>query len=552
MSQHSNEQFDVAIIGAGFEGGLLGTILAANGAKVLMIESGMHPRFAVGESTVRHVFRMLKIMGERFNVPEISEKFSSGQEIHDHVTTACGEKRNFGFIYHRPGEKQIPKESTQLVIPPFREGYEAHLYRQDIDSFLTYSAVGHGATVKYNTRIAEVDINDKEATISTTSGEEFRARYVVDGSGYRSVLANKYGVRETPTRLKHHSRCLFTHMVNITPYDDCVPKGTFKDMKEPWYSGTCHHIFDGGWLWIIPFNNREGSSNPQCSIGLTLDTRRWPKPTDITPQQEFDEFLKKFPAMAPQFAKAKTTRDWVSTDRLQFSSTQVVGDRWCLSAHASGFIDALFSRGLANACEFTNAAAGLLLKAIKDDDFSKERFEYLERLSQTNIDFNDMMVNCAFISFRDFDLWNAWFRVWALGVGLGDLRLTASYRKFKNTHDVSVLPDAEEPMGVFYAHHHGYKEFFLDVVAKMEAVDAGLVGPKEAARYIFQKISEADFHSPANKMAIPEARCINVGAPITLIKTVAWALTSAPPEIKEYTLGVMADLIPNRFTATAR
>ena len=45
-----NEQYDVAILGAGFEGSMLGTILACNGAKVVIIDAGTHPRFALGES----------------------------------------------------------------------------------------------------------------------------------------------------------------------------------------------------------------------------------------------------------------------------------------------------------------------------------------------------------------------------------------------------------------------------------------------------------------------------------------------------------------------
>src|SRR5687767_15122011 len=126
-----SDVYDVAILGAGFEGGLLGTVLGHQGAKVLMIDAGTHPRFALGESTVRHTFKLLKLIGERYQVPEIMHKFSRAQLLHENVASSFGEKRNFGFLYHRDGEYQDPDEANQLVIPPFREGYEAHLYRQD-------------------------------------------------------------------------------------------------------------------------------------------------------------------------------------------------------------------------------------------------------------------------------------------------------------------------------------------------------------------------------------------------------------------------------------
>ena len=132
---------------------MLGTILAYKGAKVVIIDAGSHPRFALGESTVRHTFRMIKIMAERFGVPEFKTEFNSGELLHKHVSNHFGVKKNFGFVYHRAGQHQQPAEATQLVIPPYREGYEAHLFRQDTDQYLTYTAIHHGATVKYNTRV---------------------------------------------------------------------------------------------------------------------------------------------------------------------------------------------------------------------------------------------------------------------------------------------------------------------------------------------------------------------------------------------------------------
>jgi FADH2 O2-dependent halogenase len=171
-----NDQFDVAILGAGFEGGMLATILAYKGAKVVLIDAGTHPRFALGESTVRHTFRMIKIMAERFGVPEFKTEFNSGEQLHKHVSAGFGVKKNFGFVYHRAGQHQKPEEATQLVIPPYREGYEAHLFRQDTDAYLTYTAIHHGATVKYKTFVKEVETDQQGVTIKTDKGETIRAK----------------------------------------------------------------------------------------------------------------------------------------------------------------------------------------------------------------------------------------------------------------------------------------------------------------------------------------------------------------------------------------
>jgi FADH2 O2-dependent halogenase len=159
-------------------------------------------------------------------------------------------------------------------------------------------------------------------------------------------------------------------------------------------------MFDGGWLWVIPFDNREGSTNKCVSVGLSFDIRKFPKPMDITPDEEWRQFLTRFPSINEQFKDAKPVRDWVSSDRLQGSCKQTVGDRWVIMAGGagSGFLDALFSRGLASSVEVINALSARLLKAIKEDDFRAERFEYIARIHEANLRNNDRMVfGCLYL-----------------------------------------------------------------------------------------------------------------------------------------------------------
>ena len=478
------EGYDVAVVGAGFEGATLATILARHGHRVLILDAGTHPRFVLGESTVRHTFTVLKIIGRRFDVPEISQRFAAPRRIHKRVTSACGEKRNFGFVYHRQGRHQLPAEATQFVIPSFPGGPEAHLYRQDIDAALTHLAVGYGADVHYRTPVAGVEFDAAGVRLNDAAGREFRARFVVDASGRASALGRILGLHEEPPRLKTNTRCLYTHMIDVTPYDDLALPNGVPGFRSRLDSGTCHHIFDGGWLWVIPFNNRRGSTNPLVSVGLSLDCRRHPKPKTVPPEQEWQDFLARFPSIRAQFADARPVREWVSTDRLQYSCRAATGARYCLmaAAHGSGFIDALFSRGLASSAETINALAARLLAALAEDDFTPERFAYVQRLMDNNLAYNDKLVNGAYIAFRDFDLWNAWFRVWVLGVSLGELRLFSAYRRFARTGDAGLLPDAAEPMGPFFSNHAGFQTLFEQASAAVEAVDAACKSPARGDR----------------------------------------------------------------------
>jgi flavin-dependent dehydrogenase len=113
-----NDQFDVAILGAGFEGGMLGTILAHSGAKVVIIDAGTHPRFALGESTVRHTFRMIKIMAERFGVPEFKSEFYSAELLHKHVSSQFGVKKNSASSIIVPVNISVRKKRRNSSFPP--------------------------------------------------------------------------------------------------------------------------------------------------------------------------------------------------------------------------------------------------------------------------------------------------------------------------------------------------------------------------------------------------------------------------------------------------
>src|SRR5882724_11894699 len=116
MSYHPKKidrDFDIAILGTGIGGTLLGAILARHGVKVVLFEQGSHPRFAIGESTIPETTILLRLIARRYEVPEIAH-LCNFQQVRTHVSSACGVKRNFSFCYHRSGEHHRPEETTQF------------------------------------------------------------------------------------------------------------------------------------------------------------------------------------------------------------------------------------------------------------------------------------------------------------------------------------------------------------------------------------------------------------------------------------------------------
>ncbi|KAA0987571.1 NAD(P)/FAD-dependent oxidoreductase, partial [Dyadobacter aurulentus] len=181
--------------------------------------------------------------------------------------------------------------------PELPWGPESHYYRQDVDAYLLQAAIKYGCTVRQKTSVTDYHADKDGVAVATAQGERFTGRYMIDCGGPRAPLATKFNLREEPCRFKTHSRSLYTHMLGVKPFDDIFK---VKGQRWRWHEGTLHHMFEGGWLWVIPFNNHARSTNNLVSVGLQLDPRVYPK-TDIPAQQEFDEFLARFPSIGAQF-----------------------------------------------------------------------------------------------------------------------------------------------------------------------------------------------------------------------------------------------------------
>ena len=405
----NNGRYDVAIIGSGIAGSALGAILARHGQRVIIFEAKSHPRFAIGESLILETSEMMRALAHFYDVPELA--YFSTENFLAYAGTTHGIKRHFGFLHHEAGQVHNPTHTLQAVIPKEPHGHELHLYRQDTDYFMMTTAVAYGAQVVQNTAVTDIELAADGVTVTTDKGGQFAANYVVDAGGFRSVLAQKFNLRDFG--LQTHSRGMFTHMINV-PGQHQTTQSQY-DLPFLMSEGTLHHLFDGGWLWVIPFDNHAESTNPLCSVGLLLDPRQHPMRDDLTPEEEFYAFIEEYPDIARQFAGAQSVRDWVRAGRIQYSSKQVVGDRWALLGHAAGFIDPLFSKGLYASLTAVYTLAHLLIQAKQTDDYSATAFADLETVTHNFVNSADHLIANSYRSFKNYKLWQVYSVMWLLG-----------------------------------------------------------------------------------------------------------------------------------------
>lgn len=525
--------YDVIIIGAGIAGSMIGAILARKGLTVLLTDVNCHPKFAIGESTVGHTSEMIQLIADRYDVPEIGY-LSSFRKIKEFVTSSCGVKRGFGFLYHREDGSQYKEESNQFVIPPLLHGLENHLFRQDIDAFLFNTAIKYGADQISDCVIEDIIFSEDEVKVHTKKYGEITCSFVLDGSGFRSVLADKFKLREKPETLHAQTRSIFTHMVDVKPYDNCVPKN-FHGMPLPWFQTTLHHCFDGGWMWIIPFNNHVKASNPVCSVGLTLDIEKYPN-QGVNPEEEFNSFIKKYPTIANQFSEAKSVRNWVGTGRLQYTSKQAAGHRYFLLPHSAGFIDPLFSRGLAITMDGIFALVPRILEAFEKNNFDPKLFSYPENLILSSIKYADELVHTSFKSFKDYKLWNAWLRIWALGeAGLDQLRILNAKMSFANDKNDKHFTELEEVpyLGMICPNSERFYNLWNETRSLILRAARGEVELDVAENRFYSLFNEAKLISPSIGMGKPGKRIFGASN-MENIKSMLWGKLNKDEKVAEY------------------
>ena len=452
------KKYNVAIIGSGMGGSTLAAILARQGLDVVVFEAGQHPKFAIGESPILETSEMMRALAKFYDVPELA--YFSSENYLDYAGTTHGVKRHFGFVHHEVGKEPTPERTLQAVIPKEPYGHELHIYRQDSDSFLTSVAISYGATILQNTPVENVEINADGVEITTAKGEKYQADYIVDAGGFRSLLANKFDLRDFD--LQSNTRGMFTHMVDVPCFHDVSFSREENGVPFRWSEGTLHHIFEGGWLWVIPFNNHPDATNPVVSVGLLLNPRVHPARADLSPEEEFYGFIEQFPGIREQFTNAKQIRGWVRAERIQYSSKKVVGDRFALLGHAVGFVDPLYSKGLYLSQMTIMVLADLLLKAKKTGDYSGKAFVPLEEITLNYVKMHDRLTANSVKSWANYKLWQVYSVQWLLGAYLEYLMLSITRMRAKDRGEyIDLLKNNKLAGG-------GFDEFFT----LQEKVDA--------------------------------------------------------------------------------
>ena len=390
---------DVAIVGSGFSGSLTALALLRRGHRVALIERGRHPRFAIGESSTPLANLLLEELSVQYDLPHLRPfcKWGPWQQLRPSV--ACGLKRGFTFFFHQPGSEFTDSDDhdRQLLVAasPHNAIADTHWYRPDFDHALVEEAQGAGAAYLDQTRLERVwHEGDRSILDGHRDGRSVRIRagFVIDASGPRGFLHRALHLGEASHRWLPPTQGLYTHFEGVERWDRLRP--TEQLPPYPVDDAAVHHVFPGGWIWVLRFNNGITSAGAAltdlsaANIGAAEGAAGWMR------------LLVTLPSVADQFRRARSTLPFVHAPRLAFRSARVAGATWALLPSAAGVIDPLLSTG------FPLTLLGILrlvdvLEHTRPGDERENALAAYERTTLDELDATERLVGALYATMDD-------------------------------------------------------------------------------------------------------------------------------------------------------
>jgi tetracycline 7-halogenase / FADH2 O2-dependent halogenase len=353
---------DLVIVGAGFGGSLMAMIAHRLGLSVVLLEQGRHPRVVIGESTTPLSNLLLERLSATYDLPRVAPLAKWGSWHRAYPQVACGLKRGFSF-FHETGRLLV-------AASPHDDVADTHWYRADVDHFLALEAERIGVEYRDRVRIESLDLSEDGAEVAGLAGEEgfrLRAKFLIDATGPRGFLHRSLGLGEDSLPGMPATESLYSHFTGVSRTE------TDANTPFPVDDAAVHHIFDGGWVWVLRFNNGVTSAGVAASsdvareLGLSEGEPAWQRVLD------------RVPALQKQFHGAVACQPFRYMPAVSFRSSAVAGGRWAMLPSAAGFVDPLLSTGFALTLMGIERLGRILDRYFESDELAGQLHGYAEQ-----------------------------------------------------------------------------------------------------------------------------------------------------------------------------
>jgi len=332
----------IIVVGGGPAGCVVATLLAEAGNEVTVIDRGVRPALVVGESLIPSVVGRLRTLGLEQRVAKFG-RLKPGAAI----------ARAGDFDW------SIAFEDKASAAPT----YAYNVPRKYFDAILKQRAIEAGCTIR----------NERCEFGSATKGvlklkypQNIEYDFIIDASGRVRLGAAALGIgAQTGSR---KDIALFSHF----------------DKADLPHGGSIHmNVFDSGWSWRIPLADR-------VSVGFVMSVDALTALGE-TDRERYTHLIGSVPIVSAALRGAVQLEDVYRYQNYQLVSEQMVGANWAMVGDAAGFVDPVFSSGLA--LSFDGAfmlAESLISGGVAELSFYEEQYrqaiERWQRLVDTFYD----------------------------------------------------------------------------------------------------------------------------------------------------------------------
>lgn len=327
-------RFDALIIGAGPSGTVAAAWLAKQGHRVAVLERATFPRFVIGESllplSMGHWDEtgMLPKLKEQGYAIKRGARFFRGDRV---FNLAFGENYTQGWTW----TWQVP--------------------RDHFDKVLADEASRLGAEIRFDHEALRVDLNHHDGVelITRHKGAEhrFTGRFLIDSSGYGGTLVRLLGLHDAPAG--NGRMALFAHVHETEEH-----RARYFEPMQISFEVVARDL----WFWSIPF------SDGRTSIGFVGDSSHFAAAmASGSDADAMHRMLEKQKAFSDRYHQVEFVHGPQCIREYTHYNQALTGPRYVLTGNCAGFLDPVFSSGVAFATESGLRAAKLLDRQLRGE-----------------------------------------------------------------------------------------------------------------------------------------------------------------------------------------
>src|SRR5688572_6104047 len=219
---------------------------------------------------------------------------------------------------------------------------DTHWYRPEFDKYLAEQAIGLGVDYLDQTSVQSIKPLESGWEIGVKTGDKerrIRADFIIDASGARSVLAVQLLIQKCNFETMPKTSGVWAHFRDVPRLDQNVAALRSVETPYPADDAAVHHVFLGGWVWVLRFNN--GITSAGAAFTEESGCR------GATHEESWRRVLARIPALTESFNEATAVTPFYGAQHLSFLRRTIAGENYALLPSSGGFVDPLLSTGFA-------------------------------------------------------------------------------------------------------------------------------------------------------------------------------------------------------------